>query len=706
MTNFNANIREIYGYMDEPRFEATRLAGFTVAVLRSLRDDSVKGLKIDPKADELWNQLVAREPLNSAEREIIDQVIRSLQEGVSQTGLSYEEMGASKGMRTTYAPESITLLPVSGKPVVVPNFPVPPVPMVIPRPYQEWVDPWVVANFDIVSGDVEEIRQRKDLDACWTGKYSRVNISGLDSLKKVVTMIVATSSQWPTLKKDKKSCQGLQFFDLWTTACATCPFDYYLALHDVIIIKCLTQNVLIPTPETAKKPAKLQKLQLKALQAPTLDGMETAYPKESITMVKKSHVTDVEVESVLRFIEYNRHAPYFLSGPIKTMINYYVAEAADQKTAVLAYQKLQKFFGGKKRGLGRIAASWNYGPRMSKTWREINILSAIADSLEGAVDIRVSSGAFSMMLDFCKRTEDPEVKLLLSDEQEQLRTGLTVSERAHVTLTRRSGATYVGMQHKVSVPDFDPKKPSESSQKLEAAYDLWKATLPAGDFYLVTKVFCEKAFKDYEVYSLQNPFDLSAVVTNIAVTKEHGPIEAPTLKHCEAEDFFQQAVQSMRTMATWWHAPERTYSPLAGYFEMEPSTVTWSMEHGFAMASDFYYGEEDNHGIDGYDDPEPEETWDSESEGAEVRTENTQTAVANMNVTTLGVPVSGVQTPQSSNSSLSNSTNFSGTDVQLVQPTHKRRTRPPVANNTASAVQPVPVAPVLTDYGSDGTVWG
>jgi len=625
------NFDDLYEYLDAPRFDETRLAGQTVATLTSLINDSAVGLKIDSKAEKLWVALTGKEPLNSAEREVITNVIRSLQEGTTAMGLSYEEMGFSKGTKVVYAEECIKLCPRNGTEVTIPNFPVPPPPKVITRPCQEWVDPWVIANFDISSGMVSDVRQRRDLDLVWTGQYSRFTVAGLDGMKGIVAKIVATSPQWDAIRKDKKSCQGWPFFDLWTAACATCPFDFYLALHDVVITKILKLVVFSPTQATKNLPVNQQVTELRALKAPTPTGPVVAYPQTSLRPLRRDEVSSQEErDAVTRLIARTRHIPYLISGPLPTMINFYVESTADQIVATLAYEKLQKLFGGKKRGLGRIAASWNFGPRMGKVWREVNMLCMISDHVEGPKQIRVSSGAFPVMLARLKAQQDTSNKLLLSDTQSHLIHGLPVSDQQYVTLQRDIDTTFVGYEKKSLLPVFDPKTPATAQDKIALAYQTWESTLPKGSFAIYTKVFADKCFEDYNVHMLQSSFDLSAVVSTVDLLESSTYIELEE----KPVNFFRTAVRQMRAMATWWHAPERTFPHLAGYYTPNVETFTWSQEDGFSMTPEFQFGDE---GRDDYDDQDyGEEEWDEQEPEHEPVV---VTATTTTTTTTTGSPI-------------------------------------------------------------------
>lgn len=611
-------VDDAFDYLDTPRFNETRLVGYTVAELTSLINDSGPGLRINAKAEKLWETLVNKEPLNTAEREVINGVIQSLREGTSAMGLSYEEMGSSKGTKIEYSADAITLTPKSGAPVVVPNFPVPPPPRIETRPSQEWLDPWVIANFDISGGVVSEIRQRRDLDSAWTGLYSTLTITGLDGMKPLVTRILASSPQWPAIQKEKRSCQGWPFFDMWVIACATCPFSYYLALHDVIITKVLKHAIFVPTKETKDLPAPQQKLELRSTKAHTPSGLIPAYGQDVLVPLKKTDlVSDEEEQAVRHFIGKTRHIPYLIAGPVKTMINFYTEQSADPVNAVMAYYRLQKFFGGKKRGLGRIAASWNFGPRMSKVWREVNTLSMISDGVEGPHQIRVSSGAFPIMLARCKARKSLDVTLLINDSQEQLRYSLPVSDQQYVTSKRDVRKVFVGFQDKCVLPEFDPKTPADSKTKIDLAYSSWVSTLPEGPFSIYTKVFSDQAFSDYSVTPMNSCFDLSAVVTNLTSASDT----------VDSQQFFKMAIKGIRAMATWWHSPERTFPILAGYYTPHVDTMSWSAEEGFTMNPEFAFGEDYHDDYDG-DEFEGEE-WD----------EVVDTVSTTTTTTTTGMPV-------------------------------------------------------------------
>lgn len=628
MTNNQVNLNEIYSFMDQARFDETRIANSTVAILTSLKNDSVVGVKINPKAEELWIQLTQKEPLNSAEREVIDRAIRALQEGTASTGQSYQAMAYGKKTAVEFTPSATFLTPQSGSVVTIPNHPVPPPARVTPRRYQEWIDPWVVGNFDISKGDLVVTVPYRDKDTVWTGKYSRINISGLDAVKGVALLIVKTSPQWPAIRKDKTSCKGLAFMDLWTTACATCPLHMYLALHNAVVTKCLTQCNFVVTKETKDLPAARQKTELRVMKAPLVNGLvEEAYPLGTVVALKKTDIPEEEANTVKEYITKTKHIPYMVAGPVKTLMNFFVVSAASETVALAAYHRTMKLLGGKRRGVGCIAASWNFGARVDETWREVYLLAAMADNIAASIDIRVSSGAFPMMLVYCKRRADVTVKVLLSDDQRPITKGMTAADRQYITMERRLTCTYVGMRETASLPELDPKKPGEASEKIADMYALWEAELPKGDFIVYTQVFAAKAFDTYYIRALKSSHDLSALVTNV----KHD-WDIPTATVVTSDQFHKKAIGDMRALVTWWHSPESTYSELSETFVPDLGTLSWTKEEGFTMNPEFNYGEEEDHQYDVYSDSNEwtQETGESDTTDGEDDPENREPEVVKM----------------------------------------------------------------------------
>jgi len=589
------NYSNIFSYLETARFDEQRLAGATIATLTSLKNDSCIGLVIAEKADALWNSLVGRKSLNTAEREVIDRAIASLRSGVATQGQSYEEMSYSKGTKVEYRMESITLEPKNEKKVVIPNHPVPPVPKVETRIHQEWVDPWAM-NFDIQAGKVVLNRQLRDLTSVWEGQYSRINLSGLDGLRLQVERILKTSPQWEAIVKDKKSCQGLAFMDMWTTACATCPFILYLSLHDVIVKRCLLYMKTRGTVETG--------VQVYADRAPLPreEGLHLAYAKGTVTPISPDDLSPEEMGEAKNFKKQLGHYPFMITGPVHSPLNFYAATGASDITTVLAYARMQTLLGAKKRGLGRIAASWNFGPRMSKVWKEINTLCAILYSITAdKIDVRVSSGAFSTMIAFLKSVDAAGVRLLLNESQEHLADGLTEADRSLIVTERREGSTVVLVADKPRVPLLDPKKAKASKEVMESAFLAWVRSMPKGNFVVSTKVWSREAFQAYDVRRLKSCFDLSAIVSN-EVTWD---AKSNYFERIYGDEFFESAVTDMRKMIGWWHAPQVTFSSLATVYIPEAGTLQWSSQTGFEMNPTFSYDDDELHAEDVLD----EEDW-------------------------------------------------------------------------------------------------
>jgi len=319
---------------------------------------------------------------------------------------------------------------------------------------------------------------------------------------------------------------------------------------------------------------------------------------------------------------------------------------------------------------------------VDETWREVYLSTAMAENIDGEIDIRASSGAFPMLLVYCKRRGDVNIKVLLSDDQRPITKGLTVADRQYVTMERRLTAVYVGMRETASLPELDPKKPGEATTKIQDMYELWKAELPKGDFIVYTQVFASKAFDDYYIWALKSSHDLSAIVTNVNFQEEKGEtLYIPDVSVLDACGFQRKAIKDMRAMISWWHSPESTVSSLPKGFKPDLGTLSWSKEEGFTMNPEFNYGDEDDHE---YYVDEGENEWEDDDTGdPDTDDDGTQAAHGSVDApkSSIDANFSG-QTTTGNASTSSLDANFSGqttTEVPAVPPKRKRKAAAKVA---------------------------
>jgi hypothetical protein len=607
MTQNNKNrTSEIFGYLQPARFDALALAGATVATLVSLRDDSVPGVMIAEAAEKMWVQLTNKAPLRTSERAIIDKVILDLKTGTATQGQSYEEMAYAKGTQVAYTQKSITLTPKSAEAVVIPNHPVPPPSRVRPREAQEWIDAWA-QNYDIVKGQVVLNKQFQEMQKVWEGPYSRIDLTGIEPVRVLVERILRTSPSWAEVQKDKKSVVGLAFFDMWTTACATCDYLLYLALHDVVIRTCFKHVHL-------KKGANgIDKYTASKAHDPVTGQAVRAYPETTISPVKQAGLTTAERTAAKEFFVQTEHYPYFVTGPIETPMNFYASPGASDQIAIKAYARATKLY-SQKRGVGRIAASFNFAPRMSRVWREVNTLCALMLTMPNEhMDVRLTSAAFPMVLSFIKsKSICVHARILLEDSQQTLVTSLSVSDQAYAIFERRQKAVCIMVHRRVNVPVFDTKKVKLAADVMRVSHEAFLRTLPQGRYAVSTTVCDERVFVERNVYRFRASMDLSAVVTT---EKLQIPEETPYFELVDAKEFFSRAVRDMRKMIGWWYAPAVTYSHLASVYVPKPGTLQWTAETGFQMDPTFDYGPHVEHEEDDIPSPEDYEDGDDPEDG-------------------------------------------------------------------------------------------
>jgi len=296
-----------------------------------------------------------------------------------------------------------------------------------------------------------------------------------------------------------------------------------------------------------------------------------------------------EQEAARRFRVNTKHSPLFLNGPVPAVLKFISPKESDAVQAVSGFHRMYKTFGAKKRGMGKIFASWNYAPRMSRVWREINMIVSLIDAVKGEADIRISAGAFTLLLAHLKRDPDTMHRILLSYEQTSLMASVAVSDQHLLITVPRAESTIVYVERKPQAPTFDAKKPEMAKSILKTSYDTWEKSLPDHDFAVATIVYCPDAFDKYYVYTAGSNFDLSAVVSSSPLDHVNSMFDYQSM----ASKFFGEVSQEMRPMLMWWHAPERTYSPLGSQYQPPRGTLMYSKEEGFRMTPDFDYGEAD-----------------------------------------------------------------------------------------------------------------
>jgi len=569
----------LYTALNPARFTSNALSGFSLKEINALLNTNSLAAKTPDLKKQMENLIGFNSDFYASERTLLTDARDALKTGVTATGKSYEEMAIPKGTSVTYYQTHIELAPKGGTAIRVPNFPVPLPPKIDPVEGQEFADPWVIANFDIVKGNVKAIRSLLDLEDIWGGEYSSIRCSGLTAVASQVVNICKTSKRWESIQTEEETLSGNAFADFWTSTVTEVEYEYRLVLHSAILL-CLKQV-------SFRKDTK--QLVVTDIATPA-GGTEKPYEDSIFHVVSPQQLAGQELDQAKIFVKETGHCPIFLVGAVQSRIKFTASAGADSVQGVLAHARMMKTFGSKKRGLSKIAASFNFAPRMSSMWREVNFVVAAIGTLVCDMQLRVSSGAFSVVLSYLILAAPSNVKILITLDQMQLISGLLPSDLEYITQVRDERFPIVYYDRRCSVPTVDGSKPEEADRLLTRAYNQWKKMQPTGPLFVYTAIFSEGFFQDGAVLTFGSQHDLKAVFTNLDFTT---PAVLATMKLAVSypPDFFPKAVLDMRRMITWWHAPQKIYSPLGNAYKPVPGTLKWSEDGGFELNAEYRFNE-------------------------------------------------------------------------------------------------------------------
>jgi len=165
---------------------------------------------------------------------LIKSAISALDTGVATLSKSFEESVYAHKSTMTWSEFNLNVLTKTGDTHVFPVKPIMSVTKVVDRLHHDKVAPIVIANIDMVEGQLVDVLQTQAQSAFKGDRYP-VNFAGLPSVRRTLQSILKTSSEGREAFKEKETKKGMAFANMFHDALMSSSYADYLCLHAVIL---------------------------------------------------------------------------------------------------------------------------------------------------------------------------------------------------------------------------------------------------------------------------------------------------------------------------------------------------------------------------------------------------------------------------------------------------------------------------------------
>jgi len=570
-----------FGLKSKPRFSRADIAKFTKRDCENLRAAHVGITTITANVQALLDTNRVTMPLNLAESTIVAEHLKSMESGTNAMGGGFETKCQAAKTLVVYDDPVITITPVSGDPIVLPNNPVAPI---IPdvRDGLKYLVPFLFSCWDIDKGVLVPIRSWSTIQSRWPAGTS-IHYQFLSQIQLVLEAILRRYSVSILMFKKEETVKGYYFSDLLYNALSSCPLVDYWSLHLIIVANFWADIIAI------QKEGQLTRYGSRAKQG----KKEPKIPFTTWSVEAENRDNAVEYR---KFVEVTNCRPQIIRGGIDPIHIWTKKELATFETNANDSKKTLALIGGTKRGSGKIAVSLNYAPRQGKIFRDLNMMIMLTHTVlkhfpDASVDIHATSGHVALLFDYFSRGRKPE------DKSERLVRVVVpvetkgISPNDFVSFKTRPGAIQVLIDRTTDVPDVQAdtaKKTGKANDKLKTGFDEWKARATIHTHFITsTKAFWRSHFEEYTTFPLPHAHLLEAVVTNVtgikflvAGVQDPKPWQYPI----SAEAWVKKVHNDLLKMNGWWLAPFSTVSPLGRFFTFNGSSLTfqegeWQITH-------------------------------------------------------------------------------------------------------------------------------
>lgn len=549
--------------------------------------------------------------LNGSEAQMVREYVLRASEGTTVMGGSYQDIIVAKGGEVYHSQTTTRCVTKGGEETIIPNYPVPPIVAThVRKPGQDQIDAVVCSHFDIIKGTLSLICDLKTKNAIW-GLDGTMRVTGLESLKPLISVILKSGARWESIEEQKETLKGKQFFDYWQDCVNEMDMPAWFQLTTRYAEKCINGVKTVTKDDKTGYIIKPEVKEFVALVTPK------EYPE---------HLPHLKA-----FAKAQMRQPLLVTQNIKAPQMWEATEPTSV-SAIVRAKILDSLWGGGKRGFGAIAKNANFGPRMNKVWRELNILAAMVERAKGdldepegeqrppqdsnssnvptpaekslnkkkrkgkgaagqgntsntdsdtekpappkkkltGIDIKCGASTVIAMLTWAEVQGDERIKILVTDEVKNSLFTVPKARQVWLTNMRRPNAILVAVDVAGQLPTFKKADKGELRTQLNAFYERWRFSVTDECMMTYTCVFHDNFFRDFSVEPFGYGHEAKAIISNYGRGKA-----------ISAKEWWAKILADGELMNSWWHAPVPMYHAEGVAFMLPSSRVSYNSAVGF-----------------------------------------------------------------------------------------------------------------------------
>jgi len=297
-----------------------------------------------------------------------------------------------------------------------------------------------------------------------------------------------------------------------------------------------------------------------------------------------------------------------------------------QETAGSAVKKAlicSTLWGGNSRGFGAIGENMNFGPRMTETWRILNILidmvrraneylvtaknenklrqeeknklesqdqsaDTAKEKTEGLkveveflpvfdrIVLEVPASSVIQMLAWLDVGKNPHVRILQTTDNRS--TFDTVSKEMMdkwVVFSADPTDLYISYGHQQSIPALKKSKEGDVDTQLTGHYMRWKRGLEKQPIIMTYGVvFAEEFFKEFTIIPFGMAHNLKAIITTLPISGD-----------IQGRAWWKKCLNDVGAGVSWWHCPFPAYHPDGTRFSVPSSKLKYTEKFGLVLTN-------------------------------------------------------------------------------------------------------------------------
>lgn len=543
--------------------------------------------------------------VSGAEAQLIREYVQKASEGIPTGGGSYQDAIIPKGGEVVHEPKFTLCTTKSGEETKIPNYPVAPITADHVRKIgQDQIDAVVCSHFDIVKGEVVIICDVAKKSQIW-GTKGLIRVTGLEALKTLVYTALTDAPGWSEIVDERKTIKGKAFFDLWQDAIHSMDDAAWLILTTEYAQACFNGVKVVTKGDKS--------------------GYVISGGAEEYVKIMTPAMFPEQKAAITKFAKQKRRYPLIVLENVKAP-QVWPASTPTAIGAIKRVKILDALWGGGKRGFGTIAKTVNFGARMNKVWRELNMIAAMVvratedldrqhvevqsvkekplekktgnkkqkkrekredeinsnssnteseteEKLKNAVrgiDVKCTSATVVPIITWLEERQDMRVKILVTDDVKNAIYSIPESRKCWMTNVRRPNCILVTNDTAGQLPAFKKTDKGELTSQLNSAYERWKFSATDEKIMTYTTVFHDNFFRDYSVETFGYAHEAKAIISNYG---RQGNITS--------KDWWGKIYCDTELLNAWWHSPVPIYHEEGVQFSLPSSRLHYNDAIGF-----------------------------------------------------------------------------------------------------------------------------